>query len=156
MNSTELNYFGIQGLKQCTAKEKIKYRFSKLLFLNPYYSPYKAKLACERFTDELAIHFYSILIERDLKKYDSTYIAKNILSSLSYWINENGFLSITELHDIRDYCGLEPTEYLRNLCEVFPEIKFEQSEKCLRFLDYYSKYIDEKFINIVLDNYMPK
>lgn len=152
MFENENNYFGISGFRDCPVNHKLKYEFSKILFLYPRLSAFKVKNIGEDYKTEKTIECYLHYLKKDIKRFDSEYILDRILLCLPYWIENNGFLTMMELLDVREYCGLQSSDYLARLVAVLPEIKFDQKEKCFIFLEFYSKLIDEKHVDIVLDN----
>lgn len=145
------NYYGIQGLINCPVNEKIKSEFSKILFLYPRLACHTIKNIGETYDKEETILTYMEYLKKDIKRFDSEYIQHRLLLTLSHWINTNGCLTMMEIYEVREYCGIKVSDFMDKLCEDLPEIKFEKKEKCITFLNYYSKYIDEKHINFVLD-----
>lgn len=154
MTTPEINYFGIQGFKQCPVNVKTKTEFSKILFLYPRLSAYKVRVIGETYNTEETIECYLHYLTKDIARFDSQYIRDRILLTLPYWIENNGFLTMLELLEVREYCGLDSIEYLNRLCETLPDIKVKQKDKWLNFLRYYSKFVEEKHIDIALDSYL--
>ncbi|MDD4148656.1 MAG: hypothetical protein PHE33_01370 [Bacteroidales bacterium] len=147
------NYYGITGFKDSGLKENTKSVLSKLLFLYPRIETFRVKDVPKIHNTEASAWLYINLLKKGIKKYDAPYISDRILLLLKYWINTNGFITMTEVLEVRDYCGLTTSEYLERLCDILPEIDFKEKNKCLNFLNYYSKFIEEKHINYVLDAY---
>ncbi|MDD2634625.1 MAG: hypothetical protein PHW82_03910 [Bacteroidales bacterium] len=147
------NYYGITGFEKSPLKEETKSVLSKLLFLHPRIETFKVKGIPEIQTTEEAAWLYINFLKKNIKKFEASYISERILLFLKYWININGFISMKEILEVRDFCGLTTSEYLERLCEILPEIEFNDNSKCHKFLSYYAKFIDEEHINYVLDAY---
>ena len=147
------NYYGIIGFKDSPLKENTKSILSKLLFLYPRIETHHINEMPEIHKTEDSAWLYIDLLKKGMTKYDEEYISHRILLNQTYWINKVGFITMTELLEVRDYCGLQATEYLENLCIDITKIDFDNNNKCLTFLTYYSKFIEEKHIDYVLDAY---
>ena len=70
------------------------------------------------------------------------------------WIEINGFLSISEIKEICDYCGMDTDEYYEQLEEVTIFLSAKSGKIYFEYLKQYKDILDINQINWALDNYL--